>query len=121
MSVQDPHRATGPAREPGPGLSPRRRRRHPITWIAAIAAPVIAAGSLLAGSLATGGSHSGPRATLSSSTPAAASSASFWSTQLDFDNNGTAWSEASFAALKADGLTAAEIDLPWNTIEPSQG
>jgi hypothetical protein len=44
-----------------------------------------------------------------------------WSTQLDFDNNGTAWSEASFAALKADGLNTAELNMPWGTIEPSAG
>jgi hypothetical protein len=44
-----------------------------------------------------------------------------WSTRLDFDGNGTAWSESSFATLKADGLTTAGIDLPWNTIEPKQG
>jgi hypothetical protein len=44
-----------------------------------------------------------------------------WSTQLDFDNNGTAWSEASFAALKADGLNSAELNMPWGTIEPSAG
>ena len=51
----------------------------------------------------------------------AATTQTLWSTQLDFDNNGTAWSEASFATLKADGLTTAELDMPWNTIEPSQG
>jgi hypothetical protein len=51
----------------------------------------------------------------------ATSTTPLWSTQLDFDNNGTPWSEASFAALKADGLTTAEIDMPWNTIEPTQG
>ena len=44
-----------------------------------------------------------------------------WSTQLDFDDNGAAWSQASFAALKADGLNTAELNLPWGTIEPSVG
>lgn len=44
-----------------------------------------------------------------------------WSTQLDFDNNGTAWTEASFAALKADGLNTAELNMPWGTIEPAAG
>ena len=53
--------------------------------------------------------------------PAAATPSPIWSTQLDFDNNGTAWSEASFAALKAKGLNTAELDMPWNTIEPSSG
>ena len=51
----------------------------------------------------------------------AATQTTFWATQLQFDNNGTAWSEASFAALKAKGLTTAELDMPWSTIEPSQG
>jgi hypothetical protein len=53
----------------------------------------------------------------------AASSANppVWSTQLDFDNNGTAWSESFFAGLAADGLTNAELDMPWGTIEPSAG
>jgi hypothetical protein len=44
-----------------------------------------------------------------------------WSTQLDFDNNGTAWSESFFAGLKSDGLTTAELDMPWGTIEPAAG
>lgn len=51
----------------------------------------------------------------------AAGGGTLWATQLDFDNNGAPWSEASFAALKADGLNSVEIDLPWNTIEPSVG
>jgi hypothetical protein len=44
-----------------------------------------------------------------------------WATQLQFDNNGTAWSQSGFAALKAKGLNTGEIDMPWNTIEPSNG
>ena len=44
-----------------------------------------------------------------------------WSTQLKWDNNGIAWSKSSFAALKADGLTNAEIDMSWNAVEPKQG
>src|SRR5580700_2204064 len=32
-----------------------------------------------------------------------------WSTQLDFDNNGTPWSESFFAGLASDGLTTAEL------------
>jgi hypothetical protein len=44
-----------------------------------------------------------------------------WATQLDFDNHGTPWSRPSLAALKADGLNSVEIDMPWNTIEPSAG
>ena len=52
---------------------------------------------------------------------AAASATPFWSTQLKWDNNGTPWSQSSFAALKNDGLTTAEIDMSWNTVEPSNG
>ena len=52
---------------------------------------------------------------------AAAAPSPMWATQLQYDNNGTAWSQASFAALKAKGLTTAELDMPWGTIEPSQG
>jgi Carbohydrate binding module (family 6)/F5/8 type C domain/Abnormal spindle-like microcephaly-assoc'd, ASPM-SPD-2-Hydin len=44
-----------------------------------------------------------------------------WSTQLDFDNNGTPWSESFFAGLASDGLTTAELNMPWGTIEPSAG
>ena len=58
-------------------------------------------------------------------TPMAQASSSpttpMWSTQLDFDNNGTAWSESFFAGLKSDGLTTAELNMPWGTIEPSAG
>ena len=61
-----------------------------------------------------------PFVSAGAATPAAASGP-MWSTQLDFDNQGAAWSEASFAALKADGLTTAEIDMSWNTVEPTQG
>jgi Beta-galactosidase len=56
--------------------------------------------------------------------PALATSASttpIWSTQLFFDNGGTAWSESYFAGLKADGLNTAELNMPWGTIEPSAG
>lgn len=100
--------------------APRRRRTRPIALLAAIAAAAIVAGSLIAGSLA-----SSPQATariaMSSNTSSTASPASLWSTQLQFDHNGTPWSEASFAALKADGLITAEINMPWNTIEPKRG
>ena len=44
-----------------------------------------------------------------------------WSTQLDFDNNGTPWSESFFAGLASDGLTTAELNMPWGTIEPQPG
>jgi hypothetical protein len=61
-----------------------------------------------------------PFVSAGAATPAAATTP-IWSTQLDFDNNGTAWSESSFAALKADGLTTAEINMSWNVVEPKQG
>ncbi|MGH3166318.1 MAG: beta-galactosidase [Trebonia sp.] len=44
-----------------------------------------------------------------------------WATQLDFDNNGSPYSESSFAALKADGLNSAEINMSWTDVEPSPG
>jgi hypothetical protein len=50
----------------------------------------------------------------------AASTTPLWSTQLKWDNNGTAWSASSFAAVKADGLTTAEIYMSWNAVEPKQ-
>jgi hypothetical protein len=62
------------------------------------------------------------RIAMTSNTSAAVSPTTpIWSTQLDFDNNGTAWSESFFAGLKADGLTTAELDMPWGTIEPAAG
>jgi hypothetical protein len=72
-------------------------------------------GALVAGLLGLSTIGAAPaRAASSPTTP-------MWSTQLDFDNNGTAWSESYFAGLKADGLTTAELDMPWGTIEPSAG
>ena len=62
------------------------------------------------------GFHAAPvaRAASSPATP-------IWSTQLDFDNNGTPWSESFFAGLASDGLTTAELNMPWGTIEPAAG
>jgi hypothetical protein len=88
------------------------RHRRPVAWLAAIIAPAVVAASLVAGSLARI-----PQAAAQTT----ATSTDFWSTQLDFDDNGTAWSESSFAALKADGMTTAEINMSWDTIEPTQG
>ena len=87
------------------------------SWAAATVATTIVTGGLIALTVTNS------RATAEAVQPTATttSAAPLWSTQLDFDNNGTPWSEASFAALKADGLTEAEIDLPWNTIEPAEG
>ncbi|HEV2342649.1 MAG TPA: beta-galactosidase [Actinocrinis sp.] len=85
----------------------RSRKRVP-ALIAAVAA--VAAGSL---TTAAGTGAQASQSTISQST--------MWATQLQFDDNGAAWSQSSFAALKAAGLNTAEIDLPWNTIEPSNG
>ena len=63
----------------------------------------------------------GAKATTHAQPAAATATTPIWSTQLDFDNNGTAWSESYFAGLAADGLTTAELDMPWGTIEPEAG
>jgi hypothetical protein len=60
-------------------------------------------------------------ATVPQTSTAATGQAKLWSTQLFFDDNGTPWSAAQFAALRADGLTNAEINMSWNVIEPSPG
>ncbi|HEY5399819.1 MAG TPA: beta-galactosidase [Trebonia sp.] len=101
-----------------------RRRAHAITWTVAA---LTVAGSLIA--VSTAGSRAEAKTTTVQSTAAqstamsaaASTTTPLWSTQLDFDDNAAPWSEASFAALKADGLSTAEIDMPWNTIEPTQG
>jgi hypothetical protein len=76
------------------------------------AQPVMAQSAPSIGGDASGHAH--VRGTASAITP-------IWSTQLDFDNNGTAWSESFFAGLASDGLTTAEINMPWGTIEPEAG
>jgi hypothetical protein len=99
-------------------VTPRRRTRA----ISAIAAALTVAGSLIAVSVASSGAEAKATVVQQTAMSATASSTTpLWSTQLDFDDNGTPWSEASFGALKADGLSTAEIDMPWNTIEPTQG
>ena len=87
-----------------------RARKYPIPIPAAVAGVLVVIAALVAAPFVSAGA----------ATPAA-STTPLWSTQLDFDNNGTAWSQASFAALKADNLTTAEIDMSWNTVEPAQG
>ncbi len=88
------------------GLRPRHSLR-PRRLVLLIAAAVTVA--LL------GGIHAPmARAASSPTTP-------IWSTQLDFDNNGTPWSESFFAGLASDGLTTAELNMPWGTIEPQAG
>ena len=82
-----------------------------------LAAPVV-----LAMTIALLGGFHAPSASAAQSVKAAASATTpIWSTQLDFDNNGTAWSESYFAGLAADGLTTAELNMPWGTIEPEAG
>jgi hypothetical protein len=60
-----------------------------------------------------------------SSPSAASSSASaqnkLWATQLQFDNNGTPWTESFFASIKAAGINQAELNMPWGILEPAQG
>ena len=95
-----------------PGLVRGLRSRRPVRPSIALGAT----GAMLAGLLGA--------ATVVAAAPAQAASSPttpIWSTQLDFDNNGTAWTESYFAGLKADGLTTAELDMPWGTIEPSAG
>jgi hypothetical protein len=101
-------RALGSLRASGLTRALRSRRRAPAVALGAT-------GALVAGLLSV--------ATVSAAPAQAASSPTtpIWSTQLDFDNNGTAWSESYFAGLKADGLNTAELDMPWGTIEPSAG
>ncbi|RAG85517.1 glycoside hydrolase family 42 [Streptacidiphilus pinicola] len=49
------------------------------------------------------------------------SPSTYWATQFQFDNNGTPWTTATFAELKAKGVDRAEINMPWSKIEPSRG
>jgi hypothetical protein len=62
-----------------------------------------------------------PAASHGTASQAATAPSTMWATQLDFDDNGTPWSETSLAALKADGLNSVEIDMSWNAVEPSPG
>src|SRR5580693_943963 len=71
--------------------------------------------ALVAGLLGLGAVAAAPAHAASSPTTP------MWSTQLDFDNGGAAWSESYFADLRTDGFTTAELDMPWGTIEPSAG
>ena len=87
----------------------RRPRKYPIPIPAAVVGILVVIGALLTAPFFKAGA----------ATPAAPST--LWSTQLKWDDNGTAWPESSFAALKADGLNDAEIDMSWNTVEPKQG
>ncbi|WP_194926518.1 beta-galactosidase [Catenulispora pinisilvae] len=45
----------------------------------------------------------------------------YWASQFQFDNNGTPWSTADFAAIKAKGIDRAELNMPWSQLEPARG
>lgn len=47
--------------------------------------------------------------------------APLWATQLQFDDDGMPWSTDSLAALRSDGISSVEINMPWGQIEPSRG
>jgi Ricin-type beta-trefoil lectin domain/Beta-galactosidase len=90
----------------------------------AVAAALLSGYGALSASAAPSTTH--PTAAHQAAAPAAAPRAAaadwdgtLYATQLDYDDNGTPWSEASFAALKSAGLNSAEIDLSWSAIEPS--
>ncbi|SEG69531.1 Beta-galactosidase [Actinacidiphila yanglinensis] len=101
-------------RRPLPGF---RRRALPLIGGCAAALLIGASGALPANAAA----HPSGSAARPPKAAAPAWDGTLWATQLQFDDHGTAWSQASFAALKADGLNSVEIDLPWNTLEPSAG
>jgi len=95
----------------GSGLARALRSRRVLAPFVALGAT----GALLAGFLGAATVAAPPAQAASSPTTP------IWSTQLDFDSGGAAWSESYFAGLKADGLTTAELNMPWGTIEPSAG
>jgi hypothetical protein len=110
---------------------PHRSRARLLSLLCATAtAAAVMATSPLAGSAtaATALTAATPAAAVPASHGTASRSATtqstkntLWATQLDFDDNGVPWSEASLAALKADGLNSVEIDMSWNAVEPSPG
>ena len=99
-------RAPGPA----PTSGGRRPRNHPIPLSVGIAAIAAVIGALIVAPFVSAGAAT-------PSTPLTP----LWSTQLQWDNHGAPWSQASFAALKSDGVAAAEINVSWNAVEPKQG
>jgi hypothetical protein len=45
-----------------------------------------------------------------------------WATQMQFaDPSGKAWSPAAFQELKSDGMNTVEVNMAWNSLEPSRG
>ncbi|MEY9842605.1 hypothetical protein ABH941_007895 [Streptacidiphilus sp. EB103A] len=99
-----------PDQAPSAGRRRSRKSKLPIPIPAALIATLAVIAALITAPFLSAGA----------STQAAAATP-FWSTQLKWDNNGTAWSKSDFSALKAKGLTTAAIDMPWNTVEPSNG
>jgi hypothetical protein len=79
------------------------------------------AAALMAAVPLAGTAAAAPAASHGTTSQAATAPGTLWATQLDFDDNGVPWSEASLAALKADGLDSVEIDMSWNAVEPSPG
>jgi hypothetical protein len=60
-------------------------------------------------------------ATTTTTASAATPAQSTWATQMQFtDPNGQPWSTAAFAALKSDGMNTVEVNLAWNSLEPSR-
>jgi Beta-galactosidase len=79
------------------------------------------AAALMAAIPFAGTAAAAPAASHGTASQAATAPNTMWATQLFFDNHGTPWSEASLAALKADGLNSVEINMSWNVVEPSPG
>ncbi|SEL30816.1 beta-galactosidase [Streptacidiphilus jiangxiensis] len=96
------------------------RKHRARTYLISVPAALLA-GLVVAGAAFTAPLFGADAATTTATATQAAASSTLWSTQLKWDDNGAAWSEASFAALKAKGLEQAEIDMSWNTVEPAQG
>ena len=92
----------------------RSVRRGAVPLLCCLAAPLLAAPSASATPAASA-------STSSASAPADGGQSQLWATQLQFDNNGTPWTEAFFASIKAKGINQAEINMPWGTLEPTQG
>ena len=95
----------------------RTLRNGAVPLLCCIAAALLAAQS----ASATADPATPASATGDAAASSAASQAQLWATQLQFDDNGTPWSTASFAALKAKGINSAELDMPWGQLEPSSG
>jgi len=75
------------------------------------------AASVLVAQYATADPAPAPATTTSHSTP----TSDYWASQFQFDNHGTPWSTADFAAIKAKGIDRAELNMPWAQMEPSRG